>query len=275
MPFRSPLITIGAEPTDLAEHVLRLEPETIVHLLTVDRSPTYGSGDAHERAVIANQALFGAAGRSTTIRRVVVKSDAAVYPLGPRSPSVFAETDASRTAADRFGRNLLDAERAAGALLERRPDIAVTILRLAPIFGRNVDNPLSRYLRLPEVPTLAGFDPRWHLLHESDAVAAVLAATDADGFGVVNVAPPTPMYLSRVIRLGRRKRKPMLRPFLNANHRALGRRGVPVTPQLALLLEHGVVLDTSALRSRPDLTPRLTVREAVSAGYRDPAPDPT
>ncbi len=136
-----------------------------------------------------------------------------------------------------------------------------------------MDNPLSRYLRLPEVPTLAGFDPRWHLLHESDAVAAVLAATDAEGLGVLNVAPPTPMYLSRVIRLGRRKRKPMLRPFLSAAHRALGRQGVPVTSHLAQLLEHGVVLDTSALRSRTGFAP-LSVREAVLAGYRDPAPDP-
>ena len=272
--FASPFITIGDDRTALADHVLQLEPDTVVHLLTADRSADFGAGDAHDRAILGNMALFGAAGRSEAVRRVVVKSDAAVYPLGPRSPSLFRETDSSRGTPSRFGRSMLDVERAADALRKRRPDIAVTVLRMAPIFGRTVDNPLSRYLRLPVVPTLLGFDPRWHLLHESDAVAAVLLATDGAGSGVVNVAAAGPMYLSRVIRLGRRLQQPLVAPALTATHRVLGRSGIPVTSQLRLLLQHGGVLDTAAMRGRLGFVPQHSMRQAVLAGYADPRPEP-
>jgi UDP-glucose 4-epimerase len=272
--FASPFIMIGDDRTALADQVLQIEPDTVVHLLTSDRSADFGAGEAHDRAVVGNLALFGAAGRSDAVRRVVVKSDAAVYPLGPRSPSLFGEGDSNREKASRFGRSMLDVELAADALVARRPDVAVSVLRMAPIFGRTVDNPLSRYLRLPVVPTLLGFDPRWHLLHESDAVAAVLLAADGDDQGIVNIAAAGPMYLSRVIRLGRRVQQPMLGPALTATHRALGQSGIPVTSQLRLLLEHGAVLDTEAMRSRLRFHPQHSMRETVLAGYADPRPEP-
>ncbi len=272
--FASPFILIGDDRTALADQVLQIEPDTVVHLLTTDRSAYLGTSEAHDRAVVGNLALFGAAGRSEAVRRVVVKSDAAVYPLGPRSPSLFGEGDSDREKASRFGRSMLDVELAADALVARRPDIAVTVLRMAPIFGRTVDNPLSRYLRLPMVPTLLGFDPRWHLLHESDAVAAVLLAADGDGQGIVNVAAAGPMYLSRVIRLGRRVQQPLLGPALTATHRGLGQSGIPVTSQLRLLLEHGAVLDTEAMRSRLGFRPQHSMRETVLAGYADQRPEP-
>ncbi|CAN5448231.1 MAG: NAD-dependent epimerase/dehydratase family protein [Acidimicrobiia bacterium] len=265
--FRSPFILLGPDRAALADHILALDPDTVVHLLTVDRAPQLGPDDARDRAIVGNQALFGAAGRSPTVRRVVVKSDAAVYPLGPRSPSVFTETDATSSKLGRFGRLILDVETAAAALASRSPDTAVTVLRMGPIFGRTVENPISRYLRLPVVPTLLGYDPRLHLLHEGDAVAAVLAAVDGNGGGTFNVAAAGPMYLSRIIRLGRRLPKPLPRRALAAAHSALARAGFPLPAHIALMLEHGAVLDTRAMQRRLGFTPEYSVRDAVLAGY--------
>ena len=62
------------------------------------------------------------------------------------------------------------------------------MLRFAPIFGTEVNNPLSRYLRLPLVPTRIGYDPRMQLISERDAVDALRHVVANPVNGVFNVA---------------------------------------------------------------------------------------
>ena len=59
-------------------------------------------------------------------------------------------------------------------LARRRPDVAVTTLRLANLMGAGVDSQVTRYLSLPVVPRVMGFDARLQFLHPTDAVAALL-----------------------------------------------------------------------------------------------------
>ncbi|MBA2338567.1 MAG: NAD-dependent epimerase/dehydratase family protein [Acidimicrobiia bacterium] len=261
----APFILLGSDRAALADHVLALQPDTVVHLLTAAVGTVANGGEAADQAVVGNQALFGAAGRAATVRRVVVRSDTAVYPLGPRSPSVLTEGDADPSPTNGFARSVVDTEAAAAALAARRGDITVAVLRLAPVFGPTVDDPLSRYLQMPVVPTLLGFDPRLHLLHQDDAVSAVLAAVDGTAAGTCNVASDGPMYLSRLLRLGRRVAQPLPRPALAVARNALGRGGLRLPGHLALVLEHGMVLDTGAMRRRLGFTPAFSVRHAALA----------
>lgn len=261
----APFILLGSDRAALADHVLALQPDTLVHLLTAAGGTLPTGGDAADRAVVGNQALFGAAGRAATVRRVVVRSDAAVYPLGPRSPSVFTEDDADPSPTSGFARSVVDTEAAAAALAGRRGDITVAVLRLAPTFRPTAEDPLSRYLHMPVVPTLLGFDPRLHLLHEDDAVSAVLAAVDGTANGTYNVASDGPMYLSRLLRLGRRVAQPLPRSALAVARNALGRGGLRLPEPVALLLEHGMVLDTGAMKIRLGFTPGFSVRDAALA----------
>ncbi len=265
--FTSPFAQLALDRVELARHILDVAPETVVHLLTVDRSVELGKAHAHEQAVLGIQALFGAIGRAKTVRRVVVKSDAAIYPVGPRSPSIFAEDSRHRGQLSRYGREIADLEDLVAGVRPHQPHVSYAILRLAPIFGRNVRNPLSRFLSLPVVPTLMGFDPRLHLIHEEDAVGAFLTALDSDVAGTFNIGAQGAIYLSRLLRLGRRIAQPLPSRGFAVALRGLARVDIGVPEHLQSLLKHGLVLDTGAMTHDLGFTPRLTTRQSVLAGY--------
>lgn len=258
---------LGMDRAELARHVLDTEPDTIVHLLTVDRTVELGRRRAHDQAVVGVQALFGAIGRSRTVRRVVVKSDAAVYRIGPRSPSVFTEKTPGRGQLSRYGSQLADLERLVSDLTPIHEHVRYAVLRLAPIFGARVGNPLSRFLGLPVLPTLLGQDPRLELLHEDDAVAAFRTAMDSEAAGVFNIGAGPPVYLSRIIRLGRRIEQPLPRRALDAARRGLARSGHHLPSHVTGMLEHGVALDSTRAHAELGFAPRVAGREAVLAGY--------
>ena len=85
-------------------------------------------------------------------------------------------------------------------LARRRPDVVVTTLRLANLMGAGVDSHVTRYLSLPVVPRVMGFDARLQFLHPSDAVAALLLATRRDVPGTFNVAAADIVTLSQALR---------------------------------------------------------------------------
>ena len=98
----------------------------------------------------------------------------------PRDPAKFTE-DMSPRAQPRtgFGKDSVEIESYVRGLARRRPDVVVTTLRLANLMGR-VDSHVTRYLSLPVVPRVMGFDARLQFLHPSDAVDALLLVTRRD-----------------------------------------------------------------------------------------------
>src|SRR5690606_6324116 len=86
-----------------------------------------------------------------------------------------------------FARDSMDIEGYARGLGRRRPDISVSILRLANMIGPAMDTQLSRYLAGPVVPTTVGRDARLQLLQEQDALGALERATIAGRAGTFNI----------------------------------------------------------------------------------------
>ena len=265
--FASQFTQLNLNRMELAEHVMELEPDTVVHLLTVDRAAELGRGRAHEQAVVGVQALFGAVGRCRAVRRVIVKSDAAIYPLGPRNASVLGEHGKRQGTPTRYGRELDDLETLIAELIPIHDHVTYTVLRLAPIFGRSVNNPISRYLGLPVIPMLLGFDPRLHLLHEEDAVRALQAAIDAGVPGTFNVAGGAPLYLSRIARLGRRRAQPLPKRAFDAALRGLARTDHHVPSHIVEMIQHGLVLDTQRMTDELGFSPSAGGRDLVLAAY--------
>ena len=265
--FRSPFHHLEMDRLEFAHFVIDLEPEVVVHLQTVDRAALLGRSRAHEEAVLGAQSLAGAIGRSPSIRSVVVKSDSAIYGLSPRNPSVFTESSRPHGRRPRYPRDLSEMEAFFSGLAERHDHIDVTVLRFAPIFGPNVGNPLSRYLRMRVVPTYAGFDPRLQFVFENDTVRALEHAVMTPLPGVFNVAAPGQLYLSRVLRLGKRFPKPLTKRGFEAAQSALARFERSLPPHLTALMKHGMVIDTTRMRSDLGFVPRLTARQSVLAGY--------
>lgn len=251
----------------LARYVLEIEPTIIVHIQSVHRTSEEGRRSSGEERVLGSLGLFGAIERLSSVRAVVVKSDTAIYGASPRNPSVLSEGTRPQGRPSRFQRDLAEMERFIGEARQSHPETVYTTLRFAPILGPQVGNSISRYLRLPVVPTLMGFDPRLQFIHDRDAVDALEHAVDNPTDGTFNVAADGQMYLSRVLRLGRRIPQPLPGRTFDAALRGLARFNVPSPDHLKGLLKHGRVTDTRLMQEKFGFTPSHTCRQSVLCGY--------
>jgi UDP-glucose 4-epimerase len=266
-PFDSEFHQIEIDSAEFAALLLDLEPETVVHLQTVDRSAVVGRSRAHEEAVVGAQTLFGAVGRCRATRHVIIKSDAAVYGAGPRNPSVFAEDTQPQGYRVRYSRDLAEMESRVSAMQREHPDITYTTLRFAPIFGADIGNAISRYLRLKVVPTRLGFDPRLQLIHEHDAVRVLQHSVLNPIRGTFNIASPGQLYLNRIVRIGGRIRQPLPKRAFETTLRALARMDLYMPSHLGDIIRYGLVMDTTRMRDELGFVPRYNARQTVIAGY--------
>jgi len=257
---------------EFAHFVINTEPETVIHLQTVDRSALLGGRRAHDEAVVGAQALFGAIRRCESIRHVIARSHLCVYGMGPRNPSVVQEDDELTERRSRYAKDLQTVEEFLDAAAKVRTDIDFTVLRFAPIFGRRVDNPLSRYLRLPVVPTRLGYDPRMQLISGNDAVGALVHTIDNQVAGKFNIAAPGQLFLSRILRLGKRVAQPLPRRAYDVAVRGMERAHLYLPEHIKRLVHHGMYADTRKMSDVLGFVPEQNLRETVLDGYGILAP---
>lgn len=265
--FESEMFEFELDHPEFAHFILDTRPDAVVHMQTVDRSAILGGRRAHDEAVVGAQALFGAIHRCDCIQHVIVKSDICVYGMGPRNPSVVfedAELDGTR---GRYAMDLKALEDYIEATARSRQDTTFTVLRFAPIFGPEVNNPLSRYLRLPLVPTRLGYDPRMQLISEADAVRAIEHALANPVSGVFNVAAPGQLYLSRILRLGHRVAQPLPRRAYNIAVNGMSRADLHLPTHVKRLVHHGLITDTRRMRDVLGFAPNKNLRQTILAGY--------
>ncbi len=186
----------------IAKVIRNNDVDTIVHAAAASYAPRAGGRAAlKELNVMGAMQLFAACQKAPAVRRVVLKSTSEVYGSSTRDPVVFTEDCTSRRPlGSGFARDSLDIEGYARGLGRRRPDIAVTILRLANLIGPAMDTALSRYLAGPLVPTVLGRDARLQLLHEQDALGALERGTMAGRAGTFNIGADGIIMMSQAIR---------------------------------------------------------------------------
>lgn len=252
---------------EFAEHVMAVKPTTVVHLQTLDRSVLFGPDQAQSSVVLGAQALFGAIGRLPAVRTVIVKSDAAVYGSGPRNPSVVRESTTPPARLVRYERSLRDVESSVRQLADEHPQVTFTVLRFNPIVGATITNPLSRYLRLPVVPTLLGSDPRLQFVHEEDAIRALEHAIDHPTAGTFNIGSEGQLYLSRILRLGKRINQRLPARQFDHAMRVLRPFGASLPRHLVNLIKYGRVTDTQLMSGELGFEPNLNCRRLVLATY--------
>jgi UDP-glucose 4-epimerase len=104
---------------------------------------------------------------------------------------------------------------------------------------------------------MLGYDPRLQLLHEDDAVDALLRATLIEAVGTYNVAGDGALYLSQAARRLGRPQVPVpagVLPWF------LGRVDPPIW-----LLRYGRVVDTARIKKELGFAPTYTTAEALQA----------
>jgi UDP-glucose 4-epimerase len=249
----------------IAKVIRNGDVDTVVHAAAASYAPRSGGIAAlKEINVMGAMQLFAACQKAPSVRRVVLKSTSEVYGSSPHDPVMFTEDSSSRRPfRDGFAKDSLDIEGYARGLGRRRPDIAVTILRLANMIGPAMDTTLSRYLAGPLVPTMFGRDARLQLLHEQDALGALERAAMAGKAGTFNIGAEGIMMLSQAIR--RAGRIPVPVPgfgvfALDSLRRA--NRYTEITRDQFNYLSYGRVMDTSRMRAELGYQPKWTTAEA-------------
>jgi UDP-glucose 4-epimerase len=239
--------------------------DTVIHASTTANPPGPARRSlVKEMNVIGTMQLLAACQRSRTVRKLVVKSTAAVYGASSRSPAVFTEDDTPRDLpSSGYAKDAVEVEAYVRGFARRRPDVVVTTARLTNLIGPRVDTVLTRYFALPLVPTVLGFDPRVQLLHTDDALAILERAAVEELPGVFNAGGDGVLLLSQAIRRAGRVPVPVPRQAIPAMARIVGgARLVDFSPDQVRYLNYGRVVDTTRLRTRFGFTPAWTTAEA-------------
>jgi len=238
--------------------------DTVIH--TDLKSSQLGAGRSaqKEQNVIGAMQLLAACQRIDAIRRVVVRSSTAVYGNEPGDPSILREEWSERSHASKgYGKDVADAETFARDFGRRRPDVVVTVLRMANVVGPSIRTNMTQFFSLPLIPTGIGYDPRLQLLHETDAINVLVASAIEDHPGVFNVAADGVIYLSQAVRIARRLPAPILVALAAGLGDVLRRSGLVDFPTDQIsLLQHGRVVDNSRLKHVFGYRPTFTTLEA-------------
>ena len=124
--------------------------------------------------------------------------------------------------------------------------MAATVLRISYLLGPTGTGTLAGFLRGSAVPTVIGFDPLFQYLHERDAASAIATTLRERPRGVFNVAGPSPMPLSAIIREAGRVRIPIPEVGFQLLR---GRFGLPRLPRGAVThIKYPVVVDSALFR---------------------------
>ncbi|WP_369132933.1 NAD-dependent epimerase/dehydratase family protein [Modestobacter sp. I12A-02662] len=264
--IRSPLIGKVVESASV---------DTVVHM-NISATPAGAGGRApmKELNVIGTMQLLAACQRSSTVRRLVLKSTSAVYGASPRDPAVFTETmQARRVPRGGFARDSLDIEGYVRSFARRRPDVGVAVLRFTDVIGPRIDSLLTGFFRMPVVPTALGYDARLQLLHEDDAVAVLARAATGDFAGTVNAGAPGTLLLSQAIRRLGRVPLPLPPGAMGVVGRLTRRAGLPDwSLEQMNALTSGRVVDIRVLREEFGYVPRYTTEEALADYARTVTP---
>jgi UDP-glucose 4-epimerase len=249
----------------IAKVIRNSDVDTVVHAAAASYVPRSGGrATLKEFNVMGAMQLFAACQKAPSVRRVVLKSTSEIYGSHSHDPVVHTEDGSSRRPPrDGFARDSVDIEGYARSMGRRRPDVALTILRLANMIGPAMDTALARYLSGPVVPTVLGHDARLQLLHEQDALGALERATLAGTPGTFNVGGRGIIMMSQAIRRAGRLSLPM--PTLGVGAvdsvRKATRNGEVNRDQLAYFT-FGRVMDTTRMRSELGFEPKWTTLEA-------------
>src|SRR3954470_3292636 len=190
----------------IAKVIAGEDVDTVVHTSVVASAARVGGRmSMKEHNVIGTMQLLAACQRAPGLERLVVKSSTEVSGSSSMGPAMYSEEmSARKPPRSGYGKDVLEVEGYVRGFARRRPDVVVTILRMAHSLGPSRTSPLSQYFRLPVVPTVLGYDARLQLLHENDLLGALRHAALAGVHGTFNVAGDGVMLLSQAVRrLGR------------------------------------------------------------------------
>jgi UDP-glucose 4-epimerase len=265
-------LTEPASDQRLLEAFRDEEVESVLHAAFFT-SPRRDASHAHELESIGTLSLLSAAA-AAGVRHVFMRSFTAVYGASGQNPSFLTEDRALPSGAGlRWLRDKLEAEQHAASFARRYPDLGITVLRFAPLFGPGVHTFYTRIFDHRVVPMLMGFDPLLQLLHPDDALEAALRAIERRPRGVFNVAPSHPIPLATALHLAAKIPVAVPHPVAYVAADALWATGVGDAPGgFVDFVRYPFVADGAKARRELGWSASYSSREALESylRYRHP-----
>jgi len=195
----------------IAKVIAKEDVDTVVHMSVIATPGSAGGrGTMKELNVIGTMQLLAACQKAPSVQHLVVKSTSTVYGASSRDPAMFTEEmGPRRNPRSGFSKDAAEIEGYVRGFARRRPDVRVTMLRLANVVGPHVVSPMASYFRLPVVPTVLGYDARMQFVHQDDLDRVLRHAVLADVPGTFNIAGDGFLMLSQALRRLQRATVPL------------------------------------------------------------------
>jgi UDP-glucose 4-epimerase len=249
----------------IARIISQAEVDTVVHMNVIATPLSVGGRVSQKEInVIGTMQLLAACQKAPSIRRLVVKSSAAVYGASPRDPAMFTEDMGPKSLPRTgFGKDSVEVEGYVRGFSRRRSDVEISMLRLANIVGPGIRTGLTDYLSLPVIPTPLGYDARLQLIHEVDALEGLVLATIGPPVGIVNVAGDGFITVQQAARLARRATVSVPLSAYGLLGQFVKRAGLAdFSREQTQYLVWGRGTDTTRMRAVLHLEPEFTTRTA-------------
>ncbi|GAA1954547.1 NAD-dependent epimerase/dehydratase family protein [Nocardioides panacihumi] len=250
----------------IAKVIAKEDVDTVVHMSIISTPGANGGRSTmKELNVIGTMQLLAACQKAPSVRQLVVKSTTHVYGASSRDPAMFGEEmEPRRQSRSGYAKDVAEIEGYVRGFARRRPEVLVTLLRCANVLGPQVESPIARYLRMPLIPTVLGYDPRLQFLHERDLLGAIGHAIAAEVPGTFNIAGDGLLTLSQLVRRLQRPTLPLPGFALSGLGGVLRSMHVSeFSPELRALLTFGRGVDTTRMRRDLGFEPRYSTASTV------------
>ncbi|GMQ79095.1 MAG: NAD-dependent epimerase/dehydratase family protein [Anaerolineae bacterium] len=248
----------------VAELLAREKVTVLCHLKFNERVKLDSAN--YERNVINTEKLLEACTRAG-VENVILRSSTAVYGAHADN-SAFLDENSPLRGSRSFGhtRDLVDIEEFCEENQDRFEEVGLIIYRFANIVGRDVDSPMTRFLRQKRPFVLFGFDPMIQFIHEDDVVEALAQGVMNPIPGVFNLGADGAMPLTRVMRLVRKRPTPLFHQYAYkrfCKKSGLGFRRRRSQPIEWDYLRYPLVADLTKMRETLNFYPAYTAEEAL------------
>jgi UDP-glucose 4-epimerase len=124
-------------------------------------------------------------------KRLVVLSTFHIYGAHPHNHIPIAEDEPLR-AGENFPQiaDAIELDNHAVIWAYQHPEMKTAVLRPTNVIGPDINNAMSKFLRMPRLPVMMGFDPMTQFVHQDDLADAIVRMTEDDAVGVFNVTGP-------------------------------------------------------------------------------------
>jgi UDP-glucose 4-epimerase len=270
LPWSGPSLGIRVHRVELQkrrfEDVIRTErPDAIVHMglardLSVGERKRFDINVGGTRKLLDHCVKYG-------VGQLVVMSSYAVYGAHPDNP-YFIDEDFPLTASRDYPqiRDQVEVDSISSAFMWRHPEIRTCVLRPVSVLGPRVDSMIAKYLELPGVPTVMGFDPMMQFIAEEDLCDAIVAAVQTGLQGVYNVAGPGEVPLHTMIDEVGAQAWPVPEPLLRRTFERLFRWGAWGYPPGVLdYLKYPVCVTGRHFVENAHFEPQISLREIFAS----------